>query len=791
MSLFKASFLAGGVSTATLVLMSSPALAQDNSPVTTEVKESMSANDIVVTAKSRRQSLQDVPLAVTALTNEDIASAQIRDVRDLQKVTPNLSLFAGAGRNDPSGYSLRGLAPNTSDERYQGVSIFVDGIALSGQLASINLENVQRVEVVKGPQAATFGRATYSGAINYITADPSGNTATGFVRARGSLTHSAPEASYDFSGSITAPIATDTLWLTLGGTVLQNGAYARSTDGGAPIGRERTQLGTATLFFKPSDTFSIKLRGLYQHDRDSSAAQIVEHPRDWLQAGANVQPFARGNGSFFPKFLPDPNVDSIGDHGAEGYIRDTYFGTAIVTKYFGDYELTYRGGYFKSSKSSENPTNPRASGPGQDPVFSGPLANGLVTINPFQLGTFLALERFENTSQQLELLSPGDQAFRWRVGGYYFWEEDTVDFPRFGNPATNPTGRFNQSTISNIAAFAGFDWDLTSVLTLSGEGRYAREKLNNPACPACVFTPTNQEFSNVDNTFSPRITLAYKLTPENLVYGLYSEGTKSARFSFANVGGTNIGVIATPEKLSNYEVGSKNSFFNGALTFNVAAFYERVKDQQLNASRDIVANGQAVTVSVVSNVGASDIFGFEAETNWQVTPKLTLRGSVGYAHQEFTSKAPIKISASSTYGFPITPDGSVVLDGYKQANVPEWNGFVSGEYELPDVGGFATSFRVDGAYRGSYYALLSNTVQVRSSWSVDARLNLNNDVVDLSVFGRNILNNQRASGSGLAGSTVSCLYIEKDTATYGNNQQCIYASIPRPAEFGLEAKFRF
>lgn len=791
MSLLKTSFSAScSIATVALALITSPALAQDGSTSDPDVEEKRSTNEIIVTAKSRRQSLQDVPLAVTALTSEDIAGAQIRDVRDLQKVTPNLSLFAGAGRNDPSGYSLRGIAPNTSDERYQGLSIFIDGIALSGQLASINLENVERVEVVRGPQAATFGRATYSGAINYVTADPNGDTVTGFVSARGSLTHSAPEASYNFSGTITTPIATDTLWLTLGATVFQNGAYARSTDGGAPIGRERTQLGTATLFFKPSDTFSIKLRGLYQHDRDSAAAQIVEHPRDFLQAGATVRPFARGNGSFFPDYLPDPNVDSIGTAGARGYSRDTYFGTAVVTKYFGDYELIYRGGYFKSSRFGEGATNPRASGPGQDPVFAGPLANGLVTINPFQLGTFPVMERFENTSQQLELLSPGDKAFRWRVGGYYFWEEDTTTFPKFVNPS-NPTGLFNQSTISNVAGFAGFDWDLTSALTLSGEGRYARETLRNPACPTCVFTPTFQAFNNVDKTFSPRVTLSYKLTPDNLIYGLYSEGTKSARFSFARVAGTNTGIIATPERLYNYEIGSKNSFFDGALTLNLAAFYERVRDQQLVASRDIIANGQAATVAVVSNVGASEILGFEAETNWKVTSKLTLRGSVGYAHQEFTSKTPIIISRSSTFGFPVTADGSVVLDGFTQANVPDWNGFISGEYELPDVGGFATSFRVDGAYRGSFDALLSDAVKVRSSWSVDARLNLNNDVVDLSVFGRNILNNQRATGSGLAGATVSCLFVETDTATFGNNQQCIYASVPRPAEFGLEAKLRF
>ena len=217
------------------MLATAPAQAQ-------QAGDAEGGNTIVVTAKNRKESLQDVPLAITALSDQDLAGAQIRDARDLQKITPNLSLFAGSGRNDPSAYSLRGLAPNTSDERYQGISIFIDGVALSGQLASLDLENLQRVEIIKGPQSATFGRATYSGAINYVTADPSGDAVTGFVKARGSLTNKAPDASYYFGGTVTAPIVKDALWFSVSGSLMQNGAFAKSVDDGTAIGRDRTQV---------------------------------------------------------------------------------------------------------------------------------------------------------------------------------------------------------------------------------------------------------------------------------------------------------------------------------------------------------------------------------------------------------------------------------------------------------------------------------------------------------------------------------------------------------------------
>ncbi|MET0365394.1 MAG: TonB-dependent receptor plug domain-containing protein, partial [Sphingobium sp.] len=167
--------------------------------------------DIVVTAKSRVEKLQDVPLSITALSTTALQENQVRDVKDLQKITPNLSIFSGSGRNDPSGWAMRGLTSNTSDERYQGISFFLDGIALSGQLASLDMDNIERVEVIKGPQAATFGRATYSGAINFITKEPTGDTITGNVRVRGSVFKGSNEPSYFFNGSLTAPLVKDHL----------------------------------------------------------------------------------------------------------------------------------------------------------------------------------------------------------------------------------------------------------------------------------------------------------------------------------------------------------------------------------------------------------------------------------------------------------------------------------------------------------------------------------------------------------------------------------------------------
>lgn len=773
-----------------LLILGSPSMAQDTSATSAASASETDQKVIIVTAKSREENLQAVPLSITALSTDDLANLQIRDVRDLPRVTPNLSLFAGSGRNDPSAYSLRGLAANTSDERYQGISFFIDGIPLSGQLASLDIENIERVEVIKGPQSATYGRATYSGAINFVTADPDSDRATGFIKARGSLQHSAPEANYYLGASLTSPIVQDALWMTVGGSMFRNGALAKTLDDETPVGREESQVATATLFYKPDETFSIKVRGLYSHDKDYTAAQITQHPREWLEAGVEVQPFARGEGSFLPVYLPDPDIDLVGSQGATPISRDRYFLTVQVTKEVADYQLSYSGGYFRSERAGNAVSAPRAIGVGEDPIYGSLVGTPAIELGS-TTGSFPSTETFENTSHQLIILSPSERDIRWRMGAYYFYESDVTSFPLFANDA-NPTGLFRSDNIENIAAFGGIDWDVTDALSLSAEGRIGRERVTAPPCPTCIFSPTTAASVNVSTDFTPRLTVSYDITPDNMVYALYSKGLKTARFSIVYVNGEPTTIVADPERLANYEIGTKNVFLDGRLTFNLTAFFNRITDQQLVSTEPVTIDGETFDLAATRNVGASDVWGFELDSVFEPIENLIFRGSVGFAKQEFTTEEPLILSTSSTYGFPETDDGSVVLDGKTQANVPAWNGYIGGEYTWPEVfSDFAATFRLGASYRGSYEALLSNTVKVKSAWTVDTRINLFNDGLDFALFGRNIFNNQRATGSGLAGATGPCSFIETDTQTYGANQQCLYSSAPRPAEWGAEVTFRF
>lgn len=750
--------------------------------------------DIVVTAKSRAEKLQDVPLAISAFSSDDLVKKQVRDIRDLQQVAPNVSLFSGSGRNDPSAFAIRGLTSNTSDERYQGVSFFLDGIALSGQLSSLDMTTIERVEVIKGPQSATYGRATYSGAINFVTREPSGDTVTGSFRARGGFNDGAPEANYNFTASITAPIVQDKLWLSVAGSLMQNGAVARSVDENAPIGRERSQNVTATLFFKPDDTLSIRLRGLYSHDKDSNPLLTVQHPRDWVLAGVDRAPLPRNGGSFLPGTIPDPSYEDMATKGATGTDRNRYFASLIVSKAIGDYELVYRGGYFYNDDDRSSVSVARSAIAGQDPVFGDLIGTPAITLTSFANALSVSREVFKNTSHQVELLSPSANAFRWRAGAYYFWESDETLLPLSSTPA-NPGGTARKDSLTNIAAFGGFDFDLTDSFTISGEGRIAKETLKYYDCAACI-NPIAEGDTVSSTDFTPRITLTYKATPNNMLYALYSSGVKSGRYSYVVANGQPSLFYAEPEKLQNFEIGSKNSFDGGRHIINLSAFYNKVSNQQLvSATNYTLPNGNTYSITAAANAGKSTIWGFEVEATTTVTEGLSLRGTAGYAHQEFASKNPVVLQAVSVGGFPLATTGNpqaVVLDGYTQPNVPRWNASVAADYEVRELfSDYSLLMNLTGSYRGKFYGDLHNDVVIRSAWTVNSRIAVMNDRLEFALFGRNLFNNRRALGSGLAGSTTNCAFLETDTATYGTSQRCLHAAAQRPREIGVEAAFRF
>lgn len=798
---------------------------------------------ITVTAKNRVQNLQDVPLSISVLSQEDIIKNSIFDIRDLAQLTPSFNFVSGTGRTDPTALAIRGLAPNTSDERFQGVSFFVDGIALSGQLTGIDLTQLEGVEVVRGPQSALFGRATYSGAVNYKTRNPVTDRLTGNFRVRLAGTDTDDFAgdtdlSYLVGGRVDFPIIPGKLWGSVNASQRVDGAFAESPVNQLDIGEEETFSVGGVLYAEPTSNWSMKARVAFDKEDDSVPFSQVLSQRATLNAGLPLVPLPRSPATLIAGIAPDPILgltapfpSGLGSLAALGITEDD-IGTErdrLLVTFLTDYTLpnsgimlSYKGGYFNSDRTQVNDfgslRDNTAAPNNADPIVGDLINSGVLTNGgpfPFQFA-----EEFENTSHQFLVLSPDSGRFRWQAGVYYFYEQATNTQLRNAG-VTNEVGMVNpngqtrgRDVIDNFAVFGQIEYDITDRLTASFEGRWQTEDVSLVECQTCV-DPTNQTFESEENDFLPRFTLDYQATDNTLLYALYSEGVKSARLSSPiNVGATVNGgfdspVLASPEDLQNYEIGIKNVFLDGRALINLSGFYSDVEDQQIfSTNQTVLVNGEPVGVgSAAVNVGESRIIGFEVETEFDVTDKFLLTGNVGYANQEFTSDEPFTVSNFSTApSLPPTDaiigvgnqDGNlnndpIIIDGFQQANVPQWTASFAASYDYELWNGNNLNLRLDTNYRGKFFANLGNVTEVRDAWTLGFRASYEMEYGTISLFARNLTNQDRATVGNLAGGTSGCPRNEPDTATFGSSagDRCVFSSRARPRTIGVELVANF
>jgi iron complex outermembrane recepter protein len=226
---------------------------------TTPAASEADSDAIIVTARKREENLQDVPLSITAVTAQAIEEQGLKSIVDLANVTPGLSYRQGFGRNADRPV-IRG---QSNIQGSPNVAFFVDGVYVTGSITSYNLDNLERVEVIKGPQAALFGRATFAGAINYITRKPD-NEFRGKVSGTGGQ-----DELVDLNGYVSGPIIKDRLFVELDGRIYKfGGQYTNALDTSENMGREETRSIGATVRLKPVDSLDIVARVGFSRDQD-------------------------------------------------------------------------------------------------------------------------------------------------------------------------------------------------------------------------------------------------------------------------------------------------------------------------------------------------------------------------------------------------------------------------------------------------------------------------------------------------------------------------------------------
>ncbi len=672
-------YLLHGCAVAALVVPTM-VFAQDIATPTTAAKTDTTTStsdpgsaEIVVTARGRAEKLQEVPLAVTAITNEALTAANVRNLRDIAYLTPGLQVTSG-GSEFGVNPVIRGQTNLNGGSGDPNVAVFFDGVYVSNNTAiNLGLIAIDRVEVVKGPVSSLYGHNAFAGAINYVSLQPS------LTEAHGSITgFGGNDGQYSGSGRISYPIIKDVLGVSLAaGYEHYDGSYHDSVTNQTAGGFEKRDLEAAVLF-KP--TSRLRIAGTFYHGKDKFGLSAIAYNAN--NCGARNVPLAQdpsgtGYSQFCGKFDPDVHpveVPAINSNaGASGNDRDVNFASLKASYDFGPVTLSSLTGYSKVNEQRLTDFIGRRFG---IPFILSP-GPGIIYLPEL----FGSNTNNRDLSEEVRLQSAQDKPLRLQVGAFYYKDRTfsttlvSIDGTKLpagqtllpGFPANSLTSNGQVSNLigqtlshdKQYSGFAGADYDILPGLTVSGEYRYTHQRkdqlvirttgcastLTVPTASCTGPAPTPYLYPNgpdaVSGTFNYgnfRGSIKYTVTPGINVYASVANGTKSGGFNqraVAAADGSQPDLKFNPEKNITYEVGIKNSLFNNRLQLNVAVYHIDTKDIQISGPSSVPTNAGLVT----KNFGSVHNTGFEAELSARPVKGLTLRAGVGYADPKFGKDA--------------------------------------------------------------------------------------------------------------------------------------------------------
>lgn len=743
------------LSTALVLGAATPSMAQDGDP-RAESGDEADTNTIIVTARKREETLIEAPLSIQAFSAEDLEDRGVKTLQDIVIYTPGLN-FQNMGNAQPGRYNtgirFRGLEGSASSPSNQTGALFVDGVFILAGAGSIPFNDVSRVEIIKGPQAAYFGRGTFGGAINYVTADP-GDTFSGRVTAEYSPTF----GSNAFSATIDGPLAE-----TLSGriTVATNtkGAMWTATDGGE-LGRERTDSITGTLLWEPSASLRIKARMQYGEDDDGPAATtyvpyrffgncpigtpvninttngpLSEDLNQRYHCGAVPVIPVTNNTSFYSinvpttidpsgvlnirdvvlgdfLGLPDPGTPEINGFG----LRTNFQVHSLVADFtLSDaFSASITGGYNRRSVSQVRDLD------GYD--SPGWVSRGFLTL--------------EAHSIEARLNYDDGGRLRGLLGANYYKQTQKGDIDGgfgvftnlFGRPDIGPGGSVDNNRIKTLGLFGSLDFDILENLTVSVESRLQRDEL--VGISGRYGTTLTVAPKEVYESFLPRVLLSYNPWEGTNLYASYSEGTQPgivvnavaalspAELEAARQIFPDLASSVDAEQLEAWEIGWKQDFGRGSW-LSISAYDMKWTNAKGFAQVNFRSpdTNQFKTFSAFIP-GAAKVRGIEAEANWKPTHNLEFQATYGLIDAEYTDFPSSGVNA--IFGLPTGT--SFQAAGNQLPRNPKHSGSISATWSDDLSDEWSWYLRGDAAYFGKVYTDETNLAWIDSYEIFNARL---------------------------------------------------------------------
>ena len=728
------------------------------------------AGDVVVTARRREESLLDVPIAVTAFTGAQLEAAGAIDVTDLSNVTPNVTLEVSRGTNNTLTAFIRGVGQQDPVAGFEaGVGLYLDDVYLNRpQAAVLDIYDVERIEVLRGPQGTLYGRNTIGGAVKYVTRRL-GDTPT--LRLRGSY------GSYDQADGVisaSTPIGDTGLRVGAAFARLSRGGFGTNLTTGQDNYNKDIWAGRGTIEFAPA-TSGVFLRLSGDYTKDDS------NPR----GGHRVIPDLAAPFQF--PVLNDV-FDSRGGLVTPRQSVEAYGGSFLAELHPADW-LTFRSitGYRKDDSAT--------------PIDFDALAAVDVDVPAFYNN--------EQFSQEAQILVDSG-GFNGLLGLYYLDAHARTVFD-VRLPAGVTALTFGNVDTDTVAVFGDFTYDLTPMFSVSVGGRYTwddrrsrilRQTFLAGGSPffggTGVLFATTSDFTGAADfsKFTPRASISFKPSRDHTLYASYSKGFKGGGFDprgqstacrTATGGACSPSQVYDflsfdPETVDSYEAGYKAALFDRRVTLALAGFHATYRDVQVPGSQGVLLNGQQTFIGITTNAGRARINGAEAEVSATIGQDLaaagdrvTFAGTLGYIDAKYTQF--------------IDARGLNVADRRAFQNTPRWTFSETLGYSLPigegSIDASATlsyrsatqqfEIRTPGLDQPAYGILDASVV-----WNIDDRISVGvhgKNLLDKEyiVSGYNFLSQNPDTGNfnrNAAGGLIPTLGAEGVlTAYYGNPRQ--------------------
>lgn len=664
-----------------------------------------SLEEIVVTARKIEESLQTTPISVTVVSNKMISDLSMNNIGEIEAITPNLQFNNGfSGSSAGANFFIRGIGQldflSTTDP---GVATFVDGVYMARTVGSaLDTADIERIEVLRGPQGTLFGKNTIGGAINITTAKPN-DELKGIVE--GTVGN---YGRYDGRFMANVPI-NDKFFVKMTGVTRNNDGFQKRIVDGVKLGDDKTVAGSIQARWVPSEDLEIILAA----DATRRRAHIAAHTATAVEPGVLTGLWEMLTGVDPLSFQPASDPQKISATGIRPTDDLDVLGVSLTVNYsFGDIDFKSITAYREMQADT-----------GTD--FDG---------TPIEWNDQLVNQDQKQYSQEFQL-SQQTEEFKWVFGGYYLREDIKEQIqnnfilfyitPPFADIGAGPLSSTDLKS-DNFALFGQGTYNLTDQLSVTAGVRWTYEKKDvavvSPFGLATGGDPLNVSNQESWDNLAPRLGIEYQASDDLLLYAHVTRGFKSGSFNGRPDRNNDFNPY-DPEKVWAYAAGFKSEFADNRVRLNGEAFWTQYSGIQLVSALIDSFNNPYFPVA---NAGDVDIKGFELEMQARPTEELSIFGSIGVTDENWTEILPIAL---------VTEDSRLPM-------MSHFTGVFGADYTAPVSNFGSVSFGGHYSYRSSFFVDTGNSDRVKQDGygTLDARIILEPESGNwqLKFWGKNL-----------------------------------------------------